>query len=300
MAEARIPVDIFNPGQVFACLGLAEAVEILLGNAQGAFDWRDEGQPHFILHAADERNPLHVVLDFLEHAEVLACVPEGSPHGKKNPKPKSDKQKIPFKVIPAGAPFPSPDEGADKLPAVLRGRIDGEEREIRIHYWAEATPLTGRDNVKFWAGAGGYPGVALLKDALNLMDGHWDEATLDPFNIAAPQSSSFRLDWRRDYVPLDTGFSLNQHSHIITVGYPLVEILGAIGLSHARPKPKNKLEYVYGIIGRDDDAIYPPMFLRAALGACKLPFPARTFRMMLNWPGQEGQARCITNVIEET
>ena len=188
-------------------------------------------------------------------------------------------------------------------PAALRGRIDGEEREIRIHYWAEATPLTGRDNVKFWAGAGGYPGVALLKDALNLMQGRWADAALDPFNIAAPQSSSFRLDWRRDYVPLDTGFSLNQHTHIVTVGYPLVEILGAIGLSHARPKPQpgTKLEYVYGIIGRaHDDTIYPPMFLRAALGACELPFPARTFRMMLDWPGQEGQARCITNVIEET
>ena len=32
----------------------------------------------------------------------------------------------------------------------------------------------------------------------------------------------------------------------------------------------------------------------------RLPFPRRTFRMTLEWPGQENQARCITDVVEET
>ncbi len=300
MAEARIPVDVFNPGQVFACLGLMEVADVLLGGAEGAFDWRAAGDEVFVLQAAGERNPLHVALDFLQQAELLALVPEGSPHLGKHPKAKTDGEQIPFEVVPTGAPFPSPDEGADRLPALLRLKTEEKTFEIRVDYWADAASHTRRDNVKFWAGAGGYPGVALLKDAFNLMQGRWQEAAMDPFDVAVPQSSSFRLDWRRDYVPLDTGFSLNQHGHIVTVGYPLVEILAAIGLSHARPKPHDKLSYSYGIIGMlDDGALYLPMFLRAALGCTSMPFPMRSFRMALGWPGQEGQARCIVNTYEE-
>ena len=40
MASSIIPVDLRNPGQVFACLGLMEATEILLGQpCEGAFDF---------------------------------------------------------------------------------------------------------------------------------------------------------------------------------------------------------------------------------------------------------------------
>jgi hypothetical protein len=45
------------------------------------------------------------------------------------------------------------------------------------------------------------------------------------------------------------------------------------------------------------------MLLRAALGAVAPPFPGapfRLFRMRLDWPGQEDQARAITEVVEET
>ena len=45
------------------------------------------------------------------------------------------------------------------------------------------------------------------------------------------------------------------------------------------------------------------MFLRAALGTEDAPVPGlpfRRFAMQLGWPGQEGQARCITNVFEIT
>ena len=132
-----------------------------------------------------------------------------------------------------------------------------------------------------------------------------------PFSFGVPQSSSFRLDWRRDYIPLDAGFSLNVHGHIEPIGYPIVELLAAIELSHARPTAgrdksgrRNKLEYRYGVVGRDAtcrDLWLSPMFLRAGLGGLKdLPFPMRRFRMKLDWPGQENQARAITVVTEET
>lgn len=40
MAEAMIPVDLRNPGQIFACLGFMEAAEILCGPCEGGFDYR--------------------------------------------------------------------------------------------------------------------------------------------------------------------------------------------------------------------------------------------------------------------
>ena len=39
MAESTIPVDLLNPGQVFACLGILEMADVLLGDATAAFDW---------------------------------------------------------------------------------------------------------------------------------------------------------------------------------------------------------------------------------------------------------------------
>jgi CRISPR-associated protein Csx14 len=111
-------------------------------------------------------------------------------------------------------------------------------------------------------------------------------------------TSSFRFDWRRDYVPLDAGFSLNNHKAFMkTVGYPFVELLAAIGLQNARPQRTNSrgLEYRYAVA----KATLPTSFARAVLGGARLGFPIRTFRMRLDWPGQEGQARCIVDAREE-
>lgn len=301
MAEARIPVDLLNPGQVFACLGLMEAADILLGDATGAFDWRDENAPAFLLRTAGADDPLHTVIDFLRHASLTVLVPPAFPEKDRHFVAKTDK-KNPIPEQEINKTFASHGTKKDRLPAALR--YDG--KTIIIDYWSDGNDGYQLDDFKLWAGAGGYPGVALLKDALVLMRGLWDDAFNDPFNIAVPQSSSFRLDWRRDYIPLDTGFSLNEHGHITTVGYPLVEVLAAIGLTHARPQRlHDKLHYRYAALGLPDlpngeTVLHPPMFLRAALGCAELPFPMRIFQMQLNWPGQAGQARAITHVYEET
>ena len=156
--------------------------------------------------------------------------------------------------------------------------------------------------MKFWAGASGYPGAALARDALDLVHGLGDNefavAVADPFNLAAPQSSSFRFDWRRDYIPLDAGFSPNEHGSMAMVGYPFVELLAAIGMQNARParvEARNRLVYRYGV----SCTMLPTTFARAVLGGESLGFPTRLFRMRLGWPGQEGQARCIVDAQEE-
>jgi CRISPR-associated protein Csx14 len=298
MAEARIPVDLFNPGQVFACLGFLEASEILLGSARGGFDWSDESDVRFALVVPGDACPVRTTIQFLRNAEVRSVAPFGSGLA-------TEGWGVPTRELSSEAnefPFPAPTSPAT-LPAVL----EHDGKKIVMKHWGEDPSVTGLDNSKFWAGAGGYPGAALAKDAIELVRIQPEEKLFsDPFNVPAPQSSSFRFDWRRDYIPLEIGFSLNAHSsgRFNTIGYPLVELLAAIGLTNARPKRpdrSSKLEYEYGAISLDADGTgIDPAFVRAALGVAPVPFDLRVFTMNLDWPGQEGQARCITTVEEIT
>ncbi len=290
MATGMVPVDLTNPGQVFACIGFTEAADVLLGESKGAFDWCESDSAQFRLAAAGDEDPVVRVLRFLDEATVTSWAPPNS----ENSTEKWDIDTIRDSSAYA-FPFPDPESPA-KLPARL---TDGEGRVIDIDYWGDATR---RDNVKFWAGAGGYPGAALARDALKLVRGRVMSHAGDPFAVDALQSGSFRFDWRRDYVPIDAGFSPNLHGDIVMRGYPVVELLAAIGLTHARPMRHNKLTYSYGVAGLSGADLYDPTFLRAALGARQPSFPGmpfRRFRMQLDWPGQENQARCITSVIEE-
>ena len=296
MAEASIPVDVLNPGQVFACLGFLEAADVLLGDAEGGFDWRDTPDTRFRLRAAGTEDPVKTVLNFLAEAEVHSVAPPESGLD-------TDSWRVPTRTLPIDAAFPFPlPSSAPTLPAVLEGVRAGVTRQVVMEHWGDVANKTSRDNVKFWAGMAGCPGARLARDALDLVRAHCVQAAEAPFNLSAEQSSSFRFDWRRDYIALDIGFSLNNHpsGRFATVGFPLVELLAAIGLTNARPEPLSKLEYRYGVLGiPDNNDLYDACFLRAALGGPKLPFPQRCFRMSLGWPGKENQARCITTVTEE-
>jgi CRISPR-associated protein Csx14 len=281
---------LFNPGQVFACIGFAEASEVLLGDAEACFEWSNRAAARFHIRARSSASPIEHVLRFLSKAAVSAEAPCGSDNIAAWNKSWGDK---PNELV-SGASYPSPDPDS---PATLAAVLSTSEGRLRIDHWADAV----RDNVKFWAGAGGYPGAALTRDALDLVRDRMLGSLSDPFSLAVPQSSSFRLDWRRDYVPIDAGFSLNAHSGAVqTVGYPLVELLGAIGLTHARPRRlKTKLEYRYGVVGTSRELVWLPLsFLRVALGASETSFETRHFHISLSWPGKEGQARAITQVTE--
>ena len=289
MGVSVVPVDLTNPGQVFACLGFAEAADVLQGQAEGGFDWHDSDHVQFRLAASGDEPPVARVLRFLDSATVSSFAPLGS---------KNDTGKWDVETVIGGAEFPFPDP---ESPAKLPTRLADGDGHIDIDYWGDATRR--RDNVKFWAGSGGYPGAALARDALDLIRGRVADHAADPFAVDALQSGSFRFDWRRDYVPIDAGFSPNVHGQIVMRGYPVVELMAAVGLTHARPARRNKLSYSYGVAGLADGDLYDLIFLRAALGSRHRPFPGmpfRKFHMQLDWPGQENQARCITSVIEES
>lgn len=294
MARSSIPVDLFNPGQVFACIGLVEAADALFGPAIGGFDWFGGDGCRFHFASAGESDPLQHILEWLANAEVQTLAPAGCNLA-------TEKWGVRTVALPEAAPFSMKlPESPATLPTRLSRAGSPDSPSIILDHWGDSTM---RDNIKFWAGAAGYPGAALAKDALEHVRDALLEPSESPFSLAHPQSSSFRFDWRRDYTPLDAGFSPNQHANVVMVGYPLVELLAAIGVGSARPRRtlRNKLEYRYSVLGvMDEEPLLDLIFLRAALGGSDLGFPRRDFVMQLDWPGQENQARCIVNVIEET
>ncbi len=294
MAESSVPVDLLNPGQVFACLGILEAADILLGDAKGTFDWTEGNKTVFRVSSAGSIPPMERIMQFLKEASIQVRAPHESPNLNGWKTSWGD----PPEVNAPEEPFPFPDPASPAtLPVALR---NSEGHVVTVDYWGDATR---RDNVKFWAGSGGYPGAALLRDAIEDIRGDLLSHANNPFALSTEQSSSFRFDWRRDYIPVQDGFSPNKHANIQMAGFPVVEILAAIGMAHARPCRKVKLEYKYGVLGYRNDLLLDPVFHRAALGAGSSPVPGwpfRRFDMRLDWPGQEGQARCITQVTEET
>jgi len=286
--QSQVPVDLLNPGQVFACLGLMEMTEVLCGPCEGEFACHGrDPMAEFRFRADDE--PLAAVLDFLCETELCALAPRGSRLVAKEPGITTQ--------VRADAFFPSP---APDSPSALPIRLNHGGASVSVEHWADGST---RDNVKFWAGAGGYSGAALARDALEAIRGlseeRWVEARRAPFDIGVPMSSSFRFDWRRDYVPLDLGFSINEHSGTIqSTGYPFVELLAAIGLEFARPvrvSPRSKLAYRYGVW----HVPLPTLLARPVLGGASPGVQIRRFRLRLDWPGQENQARCIVDVQEE-
>ena len=72
MGVSVVPVDLTNPGQVFACLGFAEAADVLLGQAEGGFDWQHSDRVRFQLEASGDEAPVARVLRFLDEAAVIA------------------------------------------------------------------------------------------------------------------------------------------------------------------------------------------------------------------------------------
>jgi CRISPR-associated protein Csb3 len=295
---ASVPVDLLNPGQVFACVGLMEAAELLCGPCHGVFfGERGESFGTFQLTTTGTEHPVDAVLDFLWHARAEAVAP-WQPASEARPRLEAKEPGV--RTIPSPDqiyPCPRPDTPS-ALPIVLVA--DGSSVKVPIEHWADESRL---DKLKLWAGAGGYSGAARARDALDALAAVGDqaraEARSDPFSLDAPMTSSFRCDWRRDYIPLDVGFSPNNHgASVRMVGYPFVELLAAIGLQYARPArvtPRNKLAYRYAVSSES----LPTPFVRAVLGGANLGFSIRHFRMQLGWPGQKDQARCIVDAQEE-
>ncbi len=239
MAEHAIPkVDLFNPGQVFACLGFLEAADILLGDAEGAFDWRDESSVRFSLRVKSKNNPFETVIEFLlddaTKVEWLSPTKEISERD-------GGKTIVQEHISVSGEP-----KAAD-LPGRLSNSQTGHQI-IPFGFWADGS---GRFNTTFKKSTNGLSSYIRFMNGLNAMRDlniAVSDMVSKPFDIGAVTKSLFRLDPRGNTNPIDAGTSPDKlrkgkgkfKTNMRVTTYPICEILAIIGLEHARPESVRK------------------------------------------------------------
>lgn len=288
MAESRIPVDLLNPGQVFACLGFMEAAEVLLGEAEGGFDWSDPGDVRFALRAHGEADPVGEVLRFLAEAELRRSAPAN--HDDRSPK---DKKQAADEAKKRGAPPPPPPklptdiEVTDVFPGPVSDRMSlpvrlrsGGVGPIDLTHWADGS---GRDPFKLYAGNRSAFDIAeeMIGNLKQLRAVKPKELCATPLGITSDMGGSFNFDPRGAWTALDAGYSLNDQKHRVDAS-PVVELLAAWGLEHARPKEIGLRRYTYAVWA----AMLPPALARAALAGSLDIILARTFGFRLNLSGK--------------
>lgn len=241
MAESKIPVDLFNPGQVFACLGFMELADVLLGDAEAGFDWSDRAQAVFHLSATGEKNPFEEVLEFLKTATVKPARPAGVD----GPWPQD--------AVETEA-FPAPlselqDSTSKKLTKrALPVLFEADGQKINISNWLEGD---GCQALKLFAGQ--QVAAKLMRNVLNgdaTKPGTIGVKQLapqpdDPFKTG-PVGGRFGYDSRGAWDAINTGSSLDEQGATLLIS-PAVEALAAIGLEHVRPEFLSTYEIRYAV-----------------------------------------------------
>jgi CRISPR-associated protein Csx14 len=294
MAEARIPVDLVNPGQVFACLGFLEAADVLFGEAEGGFDWNDSAKPQFSIRTPDSSNPVEEVLGFLAKADLGRWTPKGyleKGDGNEASQLEGDWQAL--------CPETFPSEFGDRM--ALPIRLSAPDRpSIVLGHWADSS---SRDNFKLYAGnrsaadivramlfgvrekprKGQRQGDLRNRGIKQLWEEKRSELVEQPFHVLTPMGGSFNFDPRGAWTAIDTGYSPNDQDHDIAAS-PVVEFLGAWGLEHARPRfdPTETRLAHYAVWG----VALPPMLARCALTGGIPSIASQYFRFRLNLSGK--------------
>lgn len=260
MAESRIPVDLFNPGQVFACLGFMELADVLLGEAKAGFDWSDTKQVHFHLTAAGDAKPVETVLEFLASAAVERVVPVGYVEpSKKKTKSEDDEDEVDDDTDEEAGEGDAPQGGAvevfpakkaDALSLPLHLSVPGKPT-VEISHWADGS---GRETFKLYSGNRSAERIARAmlkgtrsKPKMNQTIGDlkykglehlWQEQQAElvakPFDVLTPMGGSFNFDPRGAWTALDAGYSPNTQKHGVAAS-PVVHLLAACSLEHTRP-----------------------------------------------------------------
>lgn len=275
MAKVSIPVDLYNPGQVFACMGLLEAADQLFGSAEGGFEWK--GVTFFQLSVQSDTNPIAKVLDFLASADAIAISPTFG---------ETEMLKTHGYESSHFYPAKSPDELT--LPVMLMNGVE----KILLSHWSDGTEQ--RDNFKLYSGnrsalkiaqdmlkGNGKKGLARTEGVSQLWSQRKKEMLADPFGIVCPMGGSFNFDPRGAWKSLDAGYSLNDMAHKVQSS-PLVELLAALGMEYARPAKLSNRIYRYGVW----EGLLPPLLARVALSGELTSTHLLQFRFQLELSGK--------------
>ncbi len=265
MAESSIPVDLFNPGQIFACLGFLEAADVLCGDAEGGFDWSDEAEVKFCLRSVGEENPFEVVLRFLAEAEIAIICPTGI----ECPWPDGTESNEEF---PAPRTALMKSDGKSLTASSLPVRLQQGTNFVQISHWLKADR---RETCKLFAGQ--QVGAKLTHNMLygdptpkkkaskgfkDIFQGFDERAFQNPFSEVCAVGGRFGFDARGGWDALRIGTSLDEQEILPKVA-PHVELLAAIGLENARPTFFSTYEIRYAAWGD----ILPITLCRVALAA---------------------------------
>lgn len=273
MATSKIPVDLFNPGQVFACLGFMELADALLGDAEAGFDWSDPKQAMFCLSVAGNDKPVDKVLEFLANASVERVTPVGyvEPQKKKadaedgEDEEDDDEAESDAAADAFSETFPTKKGDATSLPVRLRVP---EKPVIEVSHWADGST---RDTFKLYAGNRSAEKIA--KAMLNGVrkkltkpqkkkgqtigelkykgvEQLWAEQKADlitkPFDVLTPIGGSFNFDPRGAWTALDAGYAPNTQKHGVAAS-PVVHLLAACGMEHTRPMESGVRQVRYAV-----------------------------------------------------
>lgn len=309
MADASIPVDLFNPGQVFACLGFLEAADVLLGEAEGGFDWTDEAKVRFHLRASGGQNPFAVVLEFLAQAKPERWAPIGyaDPPPKKGDAGAEDEAEDDGEAdvdailgdenasLELSETFPAARGDCLALPIRLGG---GSSPMIELGHWADGS---SRKTFKLYSGNRSADRIAramLLgvrrkptkkqaigspktKGVAQLWQERRDTMIKHPFDVLTPMGGSFNFDPRGAWTAIDAGYSPNDQKHQVAAS-PVVEFLAVWGLENARPYEFETRKVRYSAWG----LLLPPELARVALFGGVTALPQKFFRFELAMSGK--------------
>ena len=320
MEQASIPVDLFNPGQVFACMGFLEAAEVLLGGVEAHFDW-SKAQAMFVLRADGGQNPFEVVLEFLSKAKIRELIPIGYVEGgaadggddeeedttPSEPEDGHESDDDPGEVWAReeSLVFPAGEGDRNALPIQLVH--DG--RCLTVSHWADGS---SRDAFKLYSGNRSAKRIATQmlqgvpakptrnqsndgprnKGLRQLWEEQKEALLKTPFDVVTPMGGSFNFDPRGAWTAINAGYSPNTQEHGIAAS-PVVEILAAIGLEHTRPDQYETRKVRYAVWGK----ALPPMLARAVLAGADLKLPMRRFVFNLDLSGKD---KVTTFAQEET
>lgn len=276
MNETSIPVDLYNPGQIFACLGFMEAAEMLLGDVEGRFDWKDPSNTRFLMRGNFDENPFEVVLTFLVHAEYVSATPKPDILERDGGDTRYIKDTFPCRLY---------DAKGKVRDALLPIVMNKGNHTIYFETWCDLD--SQRPLLQLWTATNGNSAFKRFEKILNACKFAAEKNKnffLNPFETPAPVAANFRYEMRRNWTSLNIGFSpdkINKKSalpRVEPITFPFVELLAALGLNHARPLPnhRNRLKWRYSVW----DNYLPPILARVALQQCK-HLSTRNFSMIL-------------------
>lgn len=304
MTEASIPVDLFNPGQVFACLGFLEAADVLCGDAEGGFDWSETEDVKFCLRAGGDKNPFEIVLKFLAESNIGTISPEGV----EGPWPDSA---TPDEEFPASRTVLKKSDGKGLSASLLPVRLQRGGTVVRISHWLE---IDERPTLKLFAGKQvgaqivtnmvcgdpknmvcGDPKKKMRRGLRDVLCGSDEKVFQDPFAEVCAVGGRFGFDARGGWDALRVGTSLDKQDVLLKVA-PHVELLAAIGLENARPIRCSTYEIRYAAW----NTILPITLCRVSLFAPEKFVPRGQVRFFRSHLGEDKQYKKCFFAEEET